>query len=149
MMPIRADAASIPYWYIRATVATCVVLFVVACVTPASTIATWGPFDGPTLGLTHLLVGWLPDPNCIVHWLANPIGLTAVVYFTKRRFRLAAGLSLLALLFALTTLFSAMHEGFYVGFYLWLACPMILGVSAAFAGWFGGAIGKLQTCPTK
>lgn len=148
-MPNQAAAAIVPYGYIRATVVLCLGTFLLACATPATTIGTWGPFDGPTFGYAHLLFGWIPDPSCILHWAANPIGLAALVYFMKRRFRVAAWLSLVAFIAAITTLFSGMHDVFWVGFYLWLACPMILGVCAAIAGWFGGAIGRFDTCPTK
>ena len=148
-MPANASTANTSTRYIRATVLLCLGTFAVACATPATSIGTWGPFDGPTFGYAHVLFGWIPDPACIVHWAANPIGLAALVYFMKRRFRLAAGLTLLAFIAAITTLFSGMHEAFYVGFYFWLASFVILGVSAAVAGWFGGAIGTFETCPTK
>ena len=51
-----------------------------------------------------LLLGWLGLLSGTVAWLANPLWIAAWIAFALRRHRLALGLGLAALLFALTFL---------------------------------------------
>lgn len=136
------DTRSVPNWYIASTVLTCVALFVSACMLPATSI---GPSrfpafdDGTELGFNHLLLGWLPDPRLFPHWSANPLTAIALAFFVYRRFRKAMMCGFIASLCAFTTLFTFKHDDFYVGYYLWLFCPMLLTTSAAIPERFGAA----------
>lgn len=140
-MAVPSMNPAIPQRYIRWTVIACLATFTVACFTPASTVPNLSDTrDKTRLGVEHLVLGMFFGGG--PHWLANPVGLAALVFFMRRWFKTAGGLSAVAVACAVTIPFSHQNDRFDVGYYLWLVCPMMLGASATIAGWFGEALAR-------
>ena len=77
----------------KTTIAVATVLFVAACILPATDIGCgFGPSDNPsneapTLGLIHLLGGWLFYPSSLAPWSANFIFFAGLVQLLAGRAR--------------------------------------------------------------
>ncbi len=124
-----------------AVAASLLVLFAIILALPAVAVGSTTELSGFTL----LRRGWEAGEHGIYAWYANPLFVLACVGIAAGCPRIAAALSLLALLFALTS-FNAGELAragglpvsglrFLPGFYLWLAAMVLAVVYASGAAW--------------
>ena len=97
-------------------------------------------------GVTLLLYGWAKtlDGQCYA-WLANPIFFAAFIFFILSRFKIAAGISLLAFLIGLDTFRATRfppNEAYTVAidavgpaFYIWMASFIFLALASLYLAW--------------
>ncbi|XXF79349.1 hypothetical protein P2318_06240 [Myxococcaceae bacterium GXIMD 01537] len=128
----------------RAAIAS-LVLFIIACATPAMVcFKTSSGGDETMFGFVLLLLGWLGVVDMNFGWFANPPLALALLFLALRKFTVSAVLSGLALLIALSSLSWYIHpmsadEGGvgrlilkypHVGFFCWVGSILVvLGAS--------------------
>ena len=116
-----------------AVVALTAVLDVTSCFLPATSIGSLGAGDGPSLGLEHLLFGFLTGDQGLPAWSANFVLWVAVVCLLRSCFRAAAVLGIAAAVLGLTTLTAFKSDGKYSGYYLWQSSQIVFAVGAVVA----------------
>jgi hypothetical protein len=105
-------------------------LYGVSLTLPAA--AHIGMWDGPILGYETLIYGW--SGFGIVPELANVAILAGVIAYCNRYMILASGCAAVAFAFGITAprVFSAAWSDLRLGYFLWMASFLVLGIFAIF-----------------
>jgi len=129
-------------WPRRLILGFAAVLYAASLFMPAG---VW--FQDPDRGFEYLLFGWMGLFAGVFCWLANPCALITILLIAAKKYKLAVGFSVIAVLFAGSTLiYSAarFHIAFdaggtfgtpAIGFYLWLTSLILLSIGTFLYNW--------------